>query len=100
MHHRTPMMEAARVVATLVPNLVDEVNDDILWHTFDRVRYDSLSSGEQAAYDLARELWTSGGTLPRFLSYIDIQRAEVLLSAVHVALSQVWFPVGTRRARR
>ena len=59
--HKTPMMDAACVLATLVPDLVDERGDEPRWQIFDRERYDSLSNGERAAYDLARELWTGGG---------------------------------------
>lgn len=93
------MMEAARVVATLVPGLVDERTELVRWDNFDREAYERLSTGERAAYDLARELWTGGGTLPRFLAYADEVFASRLLSAVHLALSPVWFPARTARTR-
>lgn len=94
----TPMQEAARVVAKLVPGLVDDDTEELQWWRFQDIpTYRSLSSGEQAAYDLARELWTGGGTLPRFLAYIDNARAMTLLSAIHTALSAVWFPMDLPR---
>lgn len=90
MARRTPMMEAARVVASLVPGLVDEANDDVLWHVFDHARLDTLSSGERAAYDLARELWLGNGPLARFLIYVDAVSANALMGAVCTALGPAW----------
>ena len=89
------MQDAAWIVATLVPNLVDEHEEMPRWFTV--AEYEQLSSGERAAYDLARDLWTGGGTFPRFLFYVDHERAAVLLSAIHVALSSVWFPQPAHR---
>jgi hypothetical protein len=93
------MAAAAVRVARLVPNVVlDEAADDdtALVRWLEPAEYRSLSTGEQAAYDIARELWIGSGPLARFLIYADQHYAETLLSAITVALGPVMVPVGAR----
>ena len=95
---RTPLASAAVHVLRLVPDCVLEPDQDdslarVRWLDVDQYR--SLSTGEQAAYDIARELWLGSDGLARFCLYADKRFADNLLTALTMALGPVIMPVST-----
>lgn len=85
----TRMREAALLIGNLVPNCIKNGTVSEVSHA-DFMR---LGTGERAAYEIALDLWTGGGTLARFLSYADQRYAGVMIAALTVAAGGVLVPL-------
>jgi hypothetical protein len=90
---KTPLMVAAILISELVPRGVETLGELEVVREFPPSEYDLLSQGERAAYEIARDLWLGDGYLTRFLIYADERYANVLLSALTVALGPVLIPL-------
>jgi hypothetical protein len=85
----TTLIAAAGLLSELVPRTVPHLRPSGVVAELGPLDYAELSNGERAAYELARDLWNGDGPLARYLIYADAHYANVLLSALTVALGPV-----------